>query len=286
MAGITPGTEAANVLREVWDADFKADPTEEAVVAGYISEPLGSQKLGNKMHLRKVKAKTARTLGATTLGLKSNLTFNENVEAEVTASPKFIYSGDQYSPSTLTRILDDGSFREESRKQLMASLNEQIDTDIFELFPAMTIGVGAGTDIDDAMIRAAVKLLAKNAKRKFKLGVTPVRAFIHVDEVDNALGIAAFKQYDIRGSQGSAVSGQLVTTYGVQWSESGLVYKNAGTGYNGLILPDAFAIAYNIKPHAREPEVDGVSTTVIVEAEYAVCAWFDSSGVKIPTTVA
>lgn len=283
MAGITPGTEAANILKEVWDADFKADPTEESVVAGYISEPLGSQKIGNKMHLRKVKAKTANTLGNTTLGLKSDLTFNTNTEVEVTAQPQFVYSGDQYAPHTLTRIIDDGSFRSESRKQLMAALNEQIDTDIFELFPSLSVGVAAGSDLDDLMIRAALKLLATNAKRKFKLGETAVKAFIHVDEVDSALGIAAFKEYQIRGSQGSAVSGQLVTTYGVSWAESGLVYKPGGTAYNALILPDAFAIAYNIKPHAREPEVDGVSTTVIVEAEYAIAEWFDSSGVKIPT---
>lgn len=284
MAGITPGTEAANILREVWDAEFKADPTEESVIAGYISKPLGSQKIGNKMHLRKVKAKSANTLGNTTLGLKSDLTFNTNTEVEVTAQPSFIYSGDQYAPHTMTRIIDDGSFRAESRKQLMAALNEQIDTDIFELFPALDYGVSAAADLSDEMIRAALKTLATNAKRKFKLGKTPVKAFIHVDEVDVALGIAAFKQYDIRGSQGSATSGQLVTTYGVTWEESGLVYRSGGTAYNGLILPDAFAIAYNIEPHAREPEVDGVSTTVIVEAEFAVAEWFASSGVKMPTT--
>jgi len=281
----TGNTVNAALFKTVYDTEFGLDPTEESVIAGYVSQPLGGQKIGKEFVLRKLQAYTPGTkwAGTTTVGLPGNLTFTPSNEAAVTATIAYAYAVLEVDEPAMTRLVDDGAYRTGIRKQLMACVNSTVDQDLFALFASLTASE-SGADIDDAMLRSALKQLATNAKGKFKLGQTPVRLFIHPSQIDSVLGVSTIREYQIRGSAGSAPSGQMVNAYGISFAESGNVYSNGGNYYNGLILPDALAIGYNIKPSFMPEQQDGLATRFLVRSEYATVEWFDSSGVKLVTT--
>lgn len=284
MAGITPATEAANILKEIWAPEFGLDPVEEDVITKMVAEPVGSQKFGNKLHLRKIKAMTAQTLGTSTLGLKSDLTYNTNTEEEVTVTPVFRYAGVQYAPHTLSRIIDDDNFRAGQRKMLMSAIGAQRATDLLSL-AASASQVINNADINEDQLVEGIGKMSEFAKGKFILGETPLNLVLHPREVKNYLKIASVREYQIRGNEGSAASGRAVNTYNIRMRESGLVYNPAGTAYQPLLLKDAWAIAHNIPAEMLEPERDGLALTVLIQTEYGYAEWFDSSIICLSNTV-
>lgn len=284
MAFAVNTTTNAAILKTTYDSDFALDPTEESVIAGFVAQPVGATKIGNSLVLRKIKALVAGKYSGTS-GLPQNLTATTaNTEAAVSTTLAYGYAMLELDENAMTRLVDDGNFRNGIRQQLAAAVNSQLDADLFSLSASLT-HTESGADINDAMYASALGQLAKYAKGKFKIGETDVRLFVHPDELKNVLVIPAAKEYQIRGSAGTAPSGQLVTTYGIKVAESGNVYSAAGTAYNPLILKDAFALGYNIKPSAMQDQQDGIVTRIIFRAEYGYCLWFDSSGVSLNTTV-
>ena len=284
MAGITPGTEAVNILREIWSPEFGLDPVEEDVITPLVSEPVGATRIGNKLHLRKVKSMTTQTLNNTTLGLKSDLTYNTNTEVEVTATPTLKYAGVQYAPHTLTRIIDDDNFRAAQRKMIKAALGATRATDLLALAAAASQVINQA-DIDDPMLTEGIGRMSEYAMGKFVLGETRLNLVIHPREVKNYLRIPGVREYQIRGSQGSAATGEAALAYNIKCRESGLVYQSGGVAYQPLLLKDAWAIGYNIEPSTMDPELDGMALTVIGRMEYGVAEWFDSSVVVLACNV-
>jgi len=288
-AAVRASTEAANILREVWDSQFGLDPTEEAVVAPLVATPIGTQKIGKKLHLRKLAVQSANKLtpsSHTTSLASDNLTYNQNTEVEITVTPFVYYCGLELNKDAMNEIIDDGNAIAGYRTQMLAVLNEKLDFEIFSLAPNLSQSE-TGADLDDAMIRSALGKLAKFAKRKFKLGKTPFNIIVHPDEIKNAVNIPAIKEYQIRGSQGSAVSGQLVSAYGANLEESGLVYNTGagGTATQPLFIKDAWALGYNEKPHLLDPQTDGLVSRFLGYLEAGVSEWFDSSGVGLVTNI-
>lgn len=284
MAGITPGTEAAALLPETWNPEFGLDPFEEDVVSGLIAEPVGARSFGGKLHLRKIKAMTANTLGPTTLGLKSDLTFNVNTEVEVQVTPLYAYSGVQYAPHTLTRLIDDGPFRAGQRKMLKAALGVKRATDILTLAGSASQIINQANINEDQLVEG-IGRMAEYAMNKFKLGETPLNIVVHPKQVKNYLKIGSVREYQIRGSEGSAATGRAVNTYNITCRESGLVYVAGGVAFQPMLLKDAWAIGHNQPAMIMAPEVDGVSTTVVAVEEYGVAEWFDSSVIVLSNTV-
>jgi len=284
MAAITATTNAS-ILKTTYDSEFGLDPFEEAKVAGFVAKPVGSTAIGNVLTLRKVAAHSASKYTTQAGGgIPGNLTGTSNTEAAVTTTLAYAYVMCEIDEPGLTRLVDEGNYRSALRKQMAAAVNSQIDADLFALAASLSHSE-SGADLNDTMYLAGVGQLAKYAKNKFKVGQSDVRLFVHPDELKNAMAISAAKEYQIRGSQGSAVSGQLVTTYGITIEESGNVYSNAGSAYNPLLLKDAWAIGYNRTPSALPEQQDGIVTRLIFRAEYGVCEWFDSSGVALITTI-
>lgn len=283
MAFAVNTTTNASILKTTYDSDFGLDPTEEAVVASYVAQPVGATAIGNTLTLRKIAAVVAGKYTGTS-GLPANLTATTaNTEAAVTTTLSYGYAMLEIDENAMTRLVDDAKYRTGIRKQLAAAVNAQLDADLFALGASLSSSE-SGADIDDTMLRSALKQLATNAKGKFKLGQTPVRLFINPSQVDSVLGISTIREYQIRGSAGSAPSGQMVNAYGISFAESGSLAVNAGNYNNALILPDAWALGYNIKPSFLKDQEDGIVTRMIFRAEYGVCEWFDSSGVKLVTT--
>lgn len=277
---IRTSNEAANILKEVWDSQFALDPMEEAIVAPLVAEPVGTQKIGKKLHLRKIAAISAQTASASAHLASDTLTYSTNTEAEVTVTPVAYYAGIELNPDTLNQIIDDGNAISGWRKQMLSSLDEKIDSTLLDLVQYASLSESAAA-LDDAVWRAAVAKLAKNAKRKFRIGKTPYNIILHPDVLAQALNIPALKEYQIRGNSGSATSGSLVTTYGANIEESGLVRVSAGVKSCPLMINDAWALGWNQKPKMLESQMDGLVMRFICYTEFGCAEWFDSSIVAL-----
>lgn len=282
MATYTP-TTAALSLRDQWTSEFGLDPTEEAIIAGVVSRP-GVQKIGNSLYMRKLKTASVQTLAAGDTG--AGITATANTDERVQMTPTFKFAYIEIPDHTITRVVDDGAYKAGQRKQLLAAINEDRDSALFALGTGLSETTGAA-DLDETLLLDGLGRLAKRAKgkmRTFNGDRSTVYCFLHPDELKNAYKIPAFREYQIRGSAGAAASGTAVSTYGVEFKESGLVYQNAGTTYNLLILPDAFALGHNIEPTMDEPQRFLLQWRFIAKCEYGVTEWFDTSGVALLTT--
>lgn len=277
-APVTITTNAA-LLRTITDSEFGLDPFEESVVAGFVAKPIGTSKVGKELVLRKIAAHSASKYAGGG-GLPANLNTNANTEVAVTLPIAYAYAMGELDEAAVTRLVDDGNFRAGYRKQQKAAVNAQIDVDLFTLAASLSHSE-SGAAVTETMYASALKQLAKYAKNKFKIGETDVRLYVHPDVLDDVLVMPLAKEYQIRGSAGTAVSGQLATSFGIKIEESGSVYQNAGHTYCPLILKDAWAIGYNIMPSDLPDQQDGLHTRFIHRAEYACGEWFDSSGVVL-----
>ena len=283
MAFAVNTTTNAAILKSTYTSDFALSPTEEGVVADFINKPNGAERIGNKLYFRKIKAVVAGKYVGTS-GLPANLTATTaNTEVAPSTTLSYAYGMLELDENALTQLVDDGNYRNGIRKQLAAAVNGQVDIDVFSLAASLA-HTESGAVVNDAMYMSAIGQLSMYGKNKFKVGETEARLFVHPSQVKNALAIEAAREYRIRGSVGSAVSGGLVTTYGLQVRESGNVLSSAGTYYNALITKDAWGIGYNIKPSPLPEQQDGIVTRIIFRAEYGVLEQFTECGVGLLTT--
>jgi len=269
-------------LRETWDAEFGLNPTEETKIADWVEQPVGAQKFGNTLYLRKLPSYTAKTYTSDAdNGLRAGLTWETATLERVSAASVIKYVAIGVDKALLNRAVDDGNLRSGLKKQGSAAVREGVDISLFALAASLS-QTETGAAIDDAMVRSALGQLAGSAGGKFNdssaklLVVTPA-------ELENVWNIPAIKEYQIRGTVGAAVNAKL-NAYGLVWRESGNVYESAGVSYNPLILKDAFALAWNEKPHVMDTQFDGITENFIFVTDFGVCEWFDSSGVSLNTT--
>jgi len=275
-------TNNTSSLRETFDAEFGLDPTEETKIADWVSEPVGAQKMGSNLYLRKLSAVSAQTLTpSTTAALRANLTITNPTDTRVTLAATSRYGFVGFDRPQLNRVVDDGNFRSGIRKQLTAAIRESVDVALFALGDDLS-ATESGAAIDDAMIRSALGQLATNAKGKFSPD-SPKLLVVHPTQLKNVWNVPAIKEYQIRGTIGSAVNLQM-NAYGLVWRESGNVQNSGGSYFNPLLLKDAWALAWNEKPHILDEQVDGLGVALVSYAEFGVAEWFDSSGVALIVT--
>lgn len=281
MAVSVNTTTNAALLKDTYTSEFALAPTEEAVIADFVNKPVGMDKIGKKLYFRKVKAVVSGKYTGTS-GLPANLTATSaNTEEAPSTTLAYAYAMLELDEPALTRLVEDGNYRNAIRKQLSMSVNAMPDSDIF-LLAATLSHTESGAAINDTMYMSGIGQLSTYAKNKFKLGETDARLFIHPTQVKNGLAIEAARQYIIRGSKGSAVNAQL-DAYGLSVRESGLVYDNGANKFNVLCTKDAFGIGYNITPSALPEQQDGIATRLIFRGEYGVLTQFDECAVAFLT---
>ena len=274
--------QANDSLRTMWDAEFGLEPTEETKIADWVAQPLGAQKFGNILKLRKIPTVAGVTYTATTTaGLRASLTGNSTAGVTVSATATSRYSMCSFDRPLLNQIIDDANLRRGFKTQMSAGLDEEVDLSLFNLCSSLSNSTSQA-DIDDAMVRTALGGLATTAKGKFKASA-PKLLVVNPLELKNVWNIPAIKEYQIRGTIGAAVNAEM-NAYGLIWRESGKIVANAGSYYNPLLLKDAWALAWNEKPHILDVQMDGIVENYIAYAEYGVAEWFDSSGHALITT--
>lgn len=269
-------------LKTIWDSELGFDPVEETKIADWVAEPVGAQKIGTSLKLRKLPVMTIQSYTASqTSGQRASLTYNSATAATVTASAISRYSAVALDKTLLNQAIDDAKYRAGYKKQVTAVLNEGVDIALFALGSSLSNTVSQA-DIDDAMVRTALGTLATNAKNKFNESSAKLLV-VHPGELKNVWNIPAIKEYQIRGTIGSAVNAQM-NAYGLIWRESGNVLNSLGSYYNPLLLKDAWCLAWNEKPHILDVQMDGLQEHYIGYEEFAVAEWFDASGVALVTT--
>ena len=274
-------TTHSNQLRDLVDSEIGVNPTEETKIADWVAQPVGAEKIGNTLYLRKLAEATANTATPVTNGVASSLTMNSAAHERVSGSAVMKYSGYEIEDSLLTRVIDDGPYRAGLNKQGMASIKKAIDYAVFTLASGLSHSQ-AGAAIDDGMLRAALGQLDLYAMNEVD-DDTPKLLVIHPTQYANALNIPALKEYQIRGTAGGAVSGKL-NAYGITMRRSGNVYWNGTTYFNPLILKRAFALAWNIKPRVKPTQYDGLVERLIFQTEFAALEWYDQFGVSLNIT--
>jgi len=274
-------------LVSVWSPELGMDPSEETKIADWVMEAPGVEKIGNLLTLRKIPVFSARNYATPTTPASANsaqrsqLDFNVNTTPVVTVTPQGRYSAVGLEPGMKNRAIHDGAYRSAYKKRIMDSLKEAQDIALFALGSSLS-GTVSQADIDDAMIRTALGQLATAAKGKFTEDSVKLLV-VHPSELKNVWGIPAIKEYQIRGTIGSAVNLKM-NAYGLVWRESGNVLFNAGSYYNPLLLKDAWVIGWNEKPHILDVQWDGLSENFIAYEEFGVAEYFDSSGQCLITT--
>jgi hypothetical protein len=282
VSAYNAGNQANDSLKTIWDAEFGLEPTEETKIADWVANPIGAQKFGNILKLRKIPTVAGLTYTpTTTAGLRANLTGNTSAGVTVSATATSRYSMVSMDRSILNQVVDDGNLRNGFKRQMSAGIDEEVDLALFTLAASLS-GSVSQADIDDAMVRTALGQLATAAKGKFN-STSAKLLVVHPSELKNVWNIPAIKEYQIRGTIGAAVNAQM-NAYGLIWRESGKVYQNLGSTYNPLLLKDAWALAWNEKPHILDVQYDGLVENYVAYTEFGVCEWFDSSGQALVTT--
>lgn len=284
VAAIKVGTEAANSVVTTWTNEWKLNPTEGAMVGDFVDKPQVVGKFGQTIKVRFIPGifasnmQTISNASGTTFNRSGLTTINQN-DTVVTGTSNMVYGAITVNRNVWNQVRDDADYRAKQKAALAAGMVEKVDSDIFANAVNLSNTI-TQADIDDAALRNGYGRLRKTAKGKVKLGETDVRLYLPPEEAGNALGIAAIREYQIRGNAGSAATGSPVNAYGIKWDVSGLVYNPTGiTAYCPLILKDAWFIAFNETPHPLADQVDGLTDTFITVAEYATFEEFDSSGV-------
>jgi hypothetical protein len=277
--------EAANDVVTTWEADFLGDPTEDMECADFIRHLPVDGKFGQTIKVRIVPAMSTTTAATSSELMRSSLTTNINTDRVVTGTNKFVYSVVAVNQSTWNAIRDDSQAQKQYKQMLRYSMEEKIEADV--LANAFNLSNQLPqADIDDALLRTGVGRLRKTAKRKAKLGQADIRLYVHPDEVANAMGINAIKEFQIRGGENMAATGKPVNTYGIKWDANAQVYNPSGTlAYCPLILEDAWFIAFNQTAAAIADQTDGFTDWFLFRADYATTELFDSSGVVFALTV-
>lgn len=284
ITGTLPGSgQGAQYLKSIWASEMPVNPTEEAKIADFVTQPIGTQKFGNLLTVRKIPTVTLAVMAASSNG--EDLSDSTNQQAVVTASPRAETAFVQMSLHELTRAVDDANLQAGYRKQMMATLVEGLDIQLFSKVAGFTQSE-SGADFDKTMFLSALGKLAEFGKGRVSIGETTIRLIVHPREIKNVMATDIFNFAYIRGDNASGAKDGLVrNAYGAQIRESGLVYNPSGTAYQPLITQEALMLAWNQKPTMLDVQPYLAGLRFVAWQEYGVAVQFDQFGVSLNTTV-
>lgn len=285
-AGIRPGNEGANALRQEWDADIKTKPNEESVVTKRFGKPMGVDKIGEQLHIRILPTVAANRLETTAQGQGAGITYHTGNILEVTCDPFFSYGIVELPDHFLSKLNspDQAAIKAGYRKQLMASLNEDIDREGGELAAGASVTKGAPSDFDKSLLLDALGTLRQNAKEFVKDG-TPMYLCYHPSQIRHVNAIGEITNAYATGKSRGNIDGVVIDAWGAELAESGNVWQDAGVTYNLLHAKEAFVKAFNVEPTMKDPQEFEFVTRMPAYSEAGVVEVFDEAVVAILSPV-
>jgi hypothetical protein len=288
-AGITPGTEGANLLAEKWAADIYRRPNEKRAITKYATEPVGAQKVGEILHCRILPVVVSQTLASTAQGQGSGLTYHTETVEEVTATPTFHYGATEL-PRHLTNKMSDADQAATIagyRQQMMGGLWVGIETLHAQEATGISTQLGPA-NITEALFLQGKGLLRTAAKEYADMEQgDPMMYFCYdVSQIQYVEAIQAIMHADIRGDKTNpTVQGLVQKGWGFEYHASGNIYKAAGIAYNMLFTKLAFLLGFNEQPNLLPAQIFELAVRYFAVAEAASQELLDECCVVFRTAV-
>lgn len=271
---IASDVELANLVEQTYGATLHRKANWARVVTGQFVEPetLGGE-YGAQVNIGTVATAAAQTSPTTGASMHAiGLTYEQDTETSVAITPTRIYAGLHIGPDFRTQFIRSEAFRRLKGQQLNAALGASVDVAGATLFASATHSVGgAGQDLDDALLAAAIALLTKNAKEYFMPGKTKAYLYVTPMQVDDVITQSRWTNAEVRGDGQSAVaSGWVNDSYNVVMKPSGNVYTNGGIAYNPLHVRGSHYLCWWENIRMLTPQINGLDTYIIATGEYGV----------------
>lgn len=275
MASVST-TTAATWVKNNWDPiDVLAQ--EEKVLAGLISQ---RQKAQGQLTVPFMSTVTPSSATAGSMSGQS-LTYSAPTEGSATLLPTPYYAAYEVDLPLLVRAVEDpqGKMQRNLRGAIVAVQDSTAASKVASLTNNL---VSAAGGIDKASILAAIKAGASGGKSLWSpRNGSGAFCVVDVSQIDNFLNVSEIVSAQIRGDRANpAVSGWAATAYGIDFYESGNIYKTGGNAYNVMCLPDAFGFSTNQKETVMLQEF-GMCVRIIAWTDFATNIVRDQYAVQI-----
>lgn len=281
MAGVATTTTALKLLPELWSPGLLMETTEEkSVTREFSSPPGGARKIGQQLHIPKVKRIAATGGGSYDL----TLTYTNNTEEEITVDPVQVYAAVEIQRAVYNRM--DTSPESPYRQMIKYGIAEYLDQNGAALAASLATNIkGSGAaNIDKGLMLDCLQALATSAQREFKVGEDPWYFKVHTSQIKNMMNQFDFTADNVRGDGTKPlVNGWLVKVLGAIVNESGNVYVSGGITHNLGYLPTAFVEAFNEEPTILEPQPVELVVRIIGYGEFGQSEAFDEFAVDCQT---
>jgi hypothetical protein len=278
----TTATTTADLIISGWSAELHEAATEESVVTREFTRAT-SGKIHGAFYVRKIGAIGATSLATAAAMGRTSLTATANTEDAIAISPVNAYAAVQIDRQTFNRL--DFDPKNPYGRMIKYGLAEYYDQYGAQLAASLSIAKGSGAaDFDKGLLADALQSIATNAKRYFKIGVTPWYLKVHTSQIKNVVTTNDFTASYVRGDAEKPIkSGWVNTALGAQLDESGNVYQSGGITHNLAYIAETFAFAYNEEAIILPPQDDGLTVWVIGNIEFGMSEIEDTFGVDVQT---
>jgi hypothetical protein len=279
---LRPGTELTNLVQQKWRPGYDLAPYEPMVAVKNFVEG-SAERFGNLLHIGKISAKTAVTLGATATG--QSLTYATDTEVETQVSPTAIYSAVEFTRHGLTRVLESAALQKAYRDQLAAALAARIDSDGLALASSLSTNVvgGPAVDVTKSLLLSAIQKVVTSAKHYAREN-TQKYLCVHSVQWDDLMAIPDITSAEVRGDGVSpTVKGWVWNAWNTLVTWSGGVSTSGGVAHNLLHVKPSHVIAYNERPDFLPVQPFELTERVITFAEFGVAEHFDELACDLQT---
>lgn len=284
MATIRPGTEAANLLEQVWAPGLKRQTNEAGRIFPTFDKPEGVSRIGNLLHVSKVLRQPANTLAAGDTG--KTLNYQGNTELDITVSPTFTYGAVEIAKHTMTRMLRYPALQKAYKQQIVAGLVAEKDARAGLMAASVsTVRGGIAQNFDKPFILDAVGALIENAREQYEPG-TGKWAYLHFHprQYKHVMNISEITSAQIRGDAEKPVKvGWVWEAYGLAMTVSGNVYTSGGIAHNFLHIKDSHIYGLNEDFEFLSPQEFELVTRLIAFGECGFAEVWDEYAVDMQT---
>lgn len=284
MATVTT-TTALKMLPELWSPGMLMETTWAKVVTReFASPPGGAKKIGQQLHIPKVKRIAATGGGSYTTG---NIIYTANLEEEVTVDPVQVHAAVEIQRAVYNRM--NTSPESPYRKMIIYGMAEYLDSYGAALAANLATNVkgSALASVDKGLLLDVMQALATSAQREFELGKDAWFIKLHTSQIKNAMNQFDLTASNVRGDGTKPmVTGWLSPTLGAEIVSSGNVYVSGGIAHNLCYLPTAFVEGFNEEPNIIPAQDYELVVRLIGYGEFGQSEAFDEFAADMQTAAA
>lgn len=276
--------EVANIVEQSWRPRFSLESNEELRVAKNFDSADGVTKVGNILNISKIAVKSSVNLSTSAEVDASQLTWEQDNEANVAISVRDDYSAVSLARNSMAHMIRSADFRTGVKKQLQSALMTGIDVQAGALVPSLSTNiVGSGAvPLTKSLLLSGLGKLIQSAKERYIPGQTTAYLCVYSLQYDDILAITDITAADVRGDSTNPVTtGRVWPIWGLMVNESGNISTSGGAAHNLLHVKESHVLAYNEEPTLLSPQENGLATLLLGFTSYAIGEVWDEYAVDI-----